>query len=184
LTTKRALLAIWLLTGAIVFSAGAYELPWYKSGLPDLVVVGKLVDQQTDVAYFDIENSRNPDLVNRHFMNTGFVEVDSVLQGEPGQHRIPVIWHSRTVLFPTYEGGVREPSEQSPPIGVERIWVLSKPGKNRVGFENHRGFRHFPGSKLEETAQILEALRKGEKVTIPKKKSDTLKGRYHLGGDS
>ena len=139
-------------------------------GIPDLAVIGTLEDVEENVWVSGFAPTLPPNKIRiiRKFYNSGWIEVESVLEGAVSGTRIPVIWPARTRCYPPVWGVPcisRGTSCHS--VGEHRIWILWKPqrpdGPWNISFPEPYSssmlFEALPVNELEQVVQELERLR-------------------------
>ena len=168
----KALLCLLVLSVMAVHPTFGSEGHWSVFGLPDLVVIGTLEDIEEDVHFFECESGHYENRVERSYWNSGWVLVEKVLEGDSTVKRVPVLWYSRTALYPPVEGvKIRVAGHKEPREGERRIWVFFKPGRFAEPLSHHREFQDLPVESIDEVESELEKLRQKEteKPLVPER---------------
>lgn len=159
---NHLMLAILLLSCLVGIAVGS-AVYWAEGGMPARVVIGTLTDIEEDA--FFLEASKGT--VRRVYWDSGWIEVERVLEGYLGHERVPVVWCARSESqTPNAKTRSLVISSMAQYEGERRIWVLFTPGRFAEPHNKHHEFQSFPVDSLSRIENELEELRKMDRNSI------------------
>ena len=161
---KRQVLIIYGFLLVVVSAATVYACKAYWADIPArpvFIVVGTLSEVNKSTFVLPGGDYGNGSEL-RYVHDSGWIDVERVLHGDPGAMRLPVSWLSDTWLYPTPPDGidVYTSTEESHSVGERRIWVLWRRDRYSDEFSMYFGFQDLPVENLKQVEKEIRDMRK------------------------